>query len=222
MQLVEVVHSDAPMRSRGTRRRFRTSDRSPAPAGQEPPGFLVNRVLLPYLLEAVTAVTRACVPSSSTRRPWTSACRWVRSNSPIPSAWISVSRWRISCRRFSACRCRIVCAAWSRRDSSAVRADQGFYVSQGQAGQGQAVTRTRPHRADLIDRLILACSMRQWPVCANAWSKTPIPRRRHRFRHGFCAVPRRPAALCAHLRCLQHQGAPADPEPQPRRPFRAR
>ena len=55
-------------------------DRLPAPV-KSAPGFLVNRALTPYLLEAHGDARRGHVKRRpSTRRPKTSACRWGRSS----------------------------------------------------------------------------------------------------------------------------------------------
>ena len=51
-------------------------DRFPLPT-RSAPGFLVNRVLAPYLMEAFTVLLeRGPTRRRSTRRPSASACRW--------------------------------------------------------------------------------------------------------------------------------------------------
>ncbi|EQD63360.1 fatty oxidation complex, alpha subunit [mine drainage metagenome] len=48
------------------------------------PGFLVNRILMPYMLEAIRALGEG-IPGAVLDRPRAvSACRWDRSNWPTP------------------------------------------------------------------------------------------------------------------------------------------
>jgi 3-hydroxyacyl-CoA dehydrogenase/enoyl-CoA hydratase/3-hydroxybutyryl-CoA epimerase len=92
MPLVEVVAAtgaDPEMLQRGNAF-VRQIDRLPLPV-RSAPGFLVNAVLGPYMLEAMRAVDEGLHRRPSTRRCSPSACRWGRSNS---STWSdSTSPW---------------------------------------------------------------------------------------------------------------------------------
>jgi 3-hydroxyacyl-CoA dehydrogenase / enoyl-CoA hydratase / 3-hydroxybutyryl-CoA epimerase len=81
MPLVEVVHSAA-TRPEILQRALsftRQIDKLPLPC-RSSPGFLVNRVLFPYLHEALHAAGEGIPLRSSIARRPTLACRWVRSS----------------------------------------------------------------------------------------------------------------------------------------------
>ncbi len=87
-------------RARAVRGGVHAPARQAAAAGQERAGFLVNRILAPYLMEAMRCVDEGITRRRSTRRRWRSACRWDRSSSPTPSGSISALPWaRCSTRR---------------------------------------------------------------------------------------------------------------------------
>ena len=69
----------------------RQIDKLPLPV-KDSPGFLVNRVLGPYMQNAFRLIDEGRrSPRRSTRRWWTSACRWARPSSPTRSASTSAS-----------------------------------------------------------------------------------------------------------------------------------
>ena len=80
MKLIEVVVGKQTVPTR------RRSARSPSPGRSEScrwsfrdsPGFLVNRVLFPYLLDAAELFERASSAKKSTTRWWNGGCRWAR------------------------------------------------------------------------------------------------------------------------------------------------
>ncbi len=56
------------------------------------PGFLVNRILMPYLLEALRLYNEGVPGPCWTSRPRSSACRWALSNLPIRLDWMFALR----------------------------------------------------------------------------------------------------------------------------------
>ncbi len=87
LQLVEVVSHDGvdPHVLAAAQAFVGAIDRLPLPV-KSSPGFLVNRALTPYMLEAMVMLTRRWTRPPSTPRRKNSACRWARSSSPIRSA----------------------------------------------------------------------------------------------------------------------------------------
>ena len=86
MQLVEVVSHDQVSADvlADARAFLGRIDRLPAPV-KSAPGFLVNRALTPYLLEAMMMLDDGTPRRPSTRRRKISACRWGRSSWPTRS-----------------------------------------------------------------------------------------------------------------------------------------
>ncbi len=126
LQLVEVVSHD------GTDAQLLKAalafvgaiDRLPLPV-RSSPGFLVNRALTPYMLEAMVMMDEGTDRDFSSTPPrGNSACRWGRSNSPTRSGSISASMSGTCCARSSAIHCRRRrpgCARRSPAASSAAR-----------------------------------------------------------------------------------------------------
>ena len=89
LPLVEVIRGDADARGGGAARAARSStaiDKFPLIV-KSSPGFLVNRVLAPYMMGAMQRAASAARPRRrSTRRRAPSACRWGRSSWPTRSA----------------------------------------------------------------------------------------------------------------------------------------
>jgi 3-hydroxyacyl-CoA dehydrogenase/enoyl-CoA hydratase/3-hydroxybutyryl-CoA epimerase len=75
----------------------RQIDKLPLPV-RDSPGFLVNRVLGPYMQNAFRELDAGMKPETIDAAMEASACRWGRSSSPTPSGWISASppgkNWR--------------------------------------------------------------------------------------------------------------------------------
>ena len=89
MQLVEIVR-DAETDDSVVSNAIafaRKIDRLPLPVSGTP-GFLVNRILMPYLLEAVELEAEGMMRQRSIARRWHLACPWVPWNSPIRSVSI--------------------------------------------------------------------------------------------------------------------------------------
>ena len=86
MPLVEVVHADGG-RCAGARS-VGQIDKLALPV-KSAPGFLVNAVLAPYILQAMRSVDAASRRPRSTRPWWPSACRWDRWSWPTPWVWTS-------------------------------------------------------------------------------------------------------------------------------------
>ena len=125
LQLVEVVSHDGsdPQMLKQALAFVGAIDRLPLPV-KSSPGFLVNRALTPYMLEAMVMLDEKIDKLTIDAAAENSACRWGRSNSPIRSASISVSRSATCCARNSAICCRRRrhgCARRSPRASSAAR-----------------------------------------------------------------------------------------------------
>ena len=164
LQLVEVVSHDGtdPQLLKEALAFVGAIDRLPLPV-KSSPGFLVNRALTPYMLEAMVMLDEKIDKSPSMRRRKNSACRWARSNSPIRSASISASRSATCCARNSATCCRRRrpgCATRSPRANSAARPARAFT-----SGRTARPTRRRPSRDvaskptdEMIDRLVLPMS----------------------------------------------------------------
>ncbi len=157
MQLVEVVShdqvsADVLAKARAFLGRI---DRLPAPV-KSAPGFLVNRALTPYMLEAMVmldeGVKRETIDAAAER----SACRWVRSSSPTPLGSISACTWPRRSKQASTARCptrRSCCATRSQLGELGRKTGKGFYTWK----NGEAVKeRDAPSRPiEMIDRLIL-------------------------------------------------------------------
>ncbi len=132
MPLVEVVHSPAtrPEALAVALAFTRRIDKLPLPC-RSSPGFLVNRVLFPYLYEALHAAGEGkCRSTRSTAPPSISACRWARSSCAMSSAWTccctSGKSSRASCIRNRPPSCRR-CARWCSAHKLGRKSGQGFY-----------------------------------------------------------------------------------------------
>jgi 3-hydroxyacyl-CoA dehydrogenase/enoyl-CoA hydratase/3-hydroxybutyryl-CoA epimerase len=126
LPLVEVVSHDGndPVLLKQALAFVGAIDRLPLPV-KSSPGFLVNRALTPYMLEAMVMLDEKI----DQRRPSSSACRWGRSNLPTRSASTSVWTSATCCARNSATSCRPRppgCAKKSPRVSLAARPARGF------------------------------------------------------------------------------------------------
>ena len=109
MQLVEVVtHDQASDKVLEEARAFLGRiDRLPAPV-KSAPGFLVNRALTPYLLEAMVMLDQGLKRRKrSTKPPRRSACRWDRSSLRTRLASISACTSPRCSKPISAARCPI-------------------------------------------------------------------------------------------------------------------
>ncbi len=143
LQLVEVVSHDGsdPAMLKEALAFVGAIDRLPLPV-KSSPGFVVNRALTPYMLEAMLMLDEHVDKQPSTRPRKNSACRWARSNSPTRSASISASMLATCCARNSAMPCRRPrpgCATrWPRANSAARRAGASM------SGRTARPTRRRP------------------------------------------------------------------------------
>ena len=158
MPLVEIVHAAGTDRAGGAGGdRLRAAARQAAGAVQAArPGFLVNRVLTPYLYEAMLAAQEGVPLAAIDRRGGAnSACRWDRSSWPTSSGSTWPRTWarsRARARQRTVTQIarldELIAAKKLGRKSGA-----GFYSWQ----DGKPPSR-RPQRrppADLIDRMIL-------------------------------------------------------------------
>ena len=163
LQLVEVVSHDGtdPQLLKEALAFVGAIDRLPLPV-KSSPGFLVNRALTPYMLEAMVMLDEKIDKRIIDARRKNSACRWARSNWPIRSASIFVSRSATCCARSSAICCRRRrhgCARRSPRANSAARPARVF-MSGGTARPTRHPGRrpTAQPTPEMIDRLILPMS----------------------------------------------------------------
>ena len=158
MPLIEIVHAagtDAQAVQAATAF-ARKLDKLPVPC-RSAPGFIVNRVLMPYLHEAMFAAQEG-VPLAVIDRGGgaTSACRWDRSSWPTssdstwPRTWARSSRASSGARRRRSARLR---RAHRRQEARPQERRRLLRLAGRQAAQAAAPQRRR--RADLIDRLIL-------------------------------------------------------------------
>ena len=190
LQLVEVV-SSAHRPSRSSRRTRLPScaqiDKLPLPV-KDSPGFLVNRVLGPYMQNAFPPARRRRTSPRRWTRPWSSsACRWARPSSPTPSGWTSASpRARRSPRRP---RCPKVLANKVALGHLGKKTGQGIYrYENGKAVKGQP---------DAFDDALVQSADRALPArgrggAARRHRRRRRPgRRRAHLRHRIRAVPRR-------------------------------
>jgi 3-hydroxyacyl-CoA dehydrogenase len=164
LQLVEVVSHDGtdPQMLKQALAFVGAIDRLPLPV-KSSPGFVVNRALTPYMLEAMVMLDEKIDKLTIDAAAESSACRWVRSNSPTRSASISVSMSATCCARNSAIFCRRRrpgCATRSRKGELGRKTGKGFYVwKDGKAEKAELPgRRPREPTPEMIDRLILPMS----------------------------------------------------------------
>ena len=203
LQLVEVVSHDGtdPQLLKQALAFVGAIDRLPLPV-KSSPGFLVNRALTPYMLEAMVMLDEKIDKVTIDAAAENSACRWGRSSWPIRSASIFALRSATCCARNSAIRCRRRRPGCARRSPTASSAARPARVSM--SGRTARPTKmsgspaTAQPTAEMIDRLMLPMSN----VCVACLARRHRRqcrhgRRRHDLRHRLCAVPRRPAELRA-------------------------
>ncbi len=110
------------------------------------PGFLVNRVLAPYMMEAMARLEKGEERRRSTKPPAPSACRWAPSSCRTTSAsmFARTSAASSASRRTAPC-----CSVWSMRRSSA-RSPAKASTSGRTASPRRA---TRPIQPEELERL---------------------------------------------------------------------
>ena len=202
MQLVEVVSHDKVATTCWPTRAPSSAaiDRLPAPV-KSAPGFLVNRALTPYMLEAMVMLDERHQEGDHRQ-----GRRRLRHADGADRAGRPGRPRHLPARRRDAASSNLGDAAADRRNGSRTRSPrassaedrQGLLRLEGRPG-GQSALRGRPRSPpEMTDRLILP----MLNVCVACLREGVVADRGHRrrrddLRHRLCAVPRRTDALCA-------------------------
>ena len=204
LQLVEVVSHDGsdPEVLKQALAFVGAIDRLPLPV-KSSPGFLVNRALTPYMLEAMVMLDQKIDKSVIDA----AAVKFGMPMGPIELAdqvGLDICLAVGDMLRSKFGDALPPTPAWLRekvaKGELGRKTGKGFYVWKDGKADKSAVSPSMPEPTDeMIDRLVLPMSN----VCVAALARRHRRRcrhgrRRHDLRHRLCAVPRRPAELCAH------------------------
>ena len=227
LQLVEVVSHDGsdPEMLKQALAFVGAIDRLPLPV-KSSPGFLVNRALTPYMLEAMVMLDQKIDKSVIDA----AAVKFGMPMGPIELAdqvGLDICLDVGDMLRSKFGDQLPPTPAWLRekvaKGELGRKTGKGFYIWKDGKADKSAVSPSMPEPTDeMIDRLVLPMSN----VCVACLARghrrqCRHGRRRHDLRHRLCAVPRRPAELRAHPRTGECGGGPARARRQIRWPFRA-
>ena len=206
LQLVEVVSHDGtdPEVMKQALAFVGAIDRLPLPV-RSSPGFLVNRALTPYMLEAMVMLDQKIDKSVIDA----AATKFGMPMGPIELAdqvGLDICLAVGDMLRSKFGDALPPTPAWLRdkvtKGELGRKTGKGFYVWKDGKADKSAVAPSMPQPTDeMIDRLVLPMSN----VCVACLARRHRRRCRHGrwrhdLRHRLCAVPRRPAELCAHPR----------------------